>query len=36
MYVELLPQGSTINTDVYCNTLKKLHLFDPEEAMWLA
>jgi histone-lysine N-methyltransferase SETMAR len=23
--VEFLPQGSTINTCVYCNTLKKLH-----------
>jgi hypothetical protein len=25
LLVELLPQGSTINAGVYCNTLKKLH-----------
>jgi hypothetical protein len=31
--VEFLPQGSTINAGVYCDTLKKL-LCDQEQAMW--
>jgi hypothetical protein len=36
LLVELLPEGSTINTGVYCNTLKKLNRFNPEEAIWRA
>jgi hypothetical protein len=35
LLVKFLPQGSTINAGVYCDTLKKLSC-DPEHAMWNA
>jgi hypothetical protein len=36
LLVEFLPQGSTINTGIYYNTLKKSASCDPEQATWHA